>query len=64
MESDAFGVGIGVVLMQDHHPIAYISQALKGGARQLFTYEKEMLASLLQLRSGNNTYLEEIYHKG
>lgn len=42
-ECNAYGVGVGAVLMQDTHPIAYISQGLKGRALQLLAYEKEML---------------------
>lgn len=44
IECDASGIGLGAVLTQDNHPIAYYSEALKPSARSLSTYEKEMLA--------------------
>lgn len=36
--------------MQQRHPIAYISQKLKGRALSLSTYEKEMMAILLAIK--------------
>jgi hypothetical protein len=47
IETDASGTGIGAVLMQDGHPIAYLSKALCPRNLGLSAYEKECLALLL-----------------
>ncbi|CAM8999660.1 unnamed protein product [Rhodiola kirilowii] len=44
VETDASSQGIGAVLMQDHHPICYISRKLGPRHQSLSVYEKELLA--------------------
>lgn len=44
LQCDASGEGVGVVLMQVKHPIAYESRKLRGPKRSFNIYDKEMLA--------------------
>lgn len=47
IETDASDLGIGAVLMQDFHPISYLSKPLSDKNKALSTYEKECMALLL-----------------
>lgn len=41
IETDASGIGVGAVLMQGAHPLAFLSKALGPRSQGLSTYEKE-----------------------
>lgn len=50
LETDASYNGIGAVLMQDKHPLAYLSKALGPKSVGLSVYEKEFLAIILAVQ--------------
>jgi len=51
LECDAFGVGVGVVLLQCGHPISYSSEKLHGATLKYPIYDKELYALVRALQS-------------
>lgn len=51
VETDACKRGVGAVLMQHGHLVAYLSRALGPTAQTMSTYEKECLAILLAVEN-------------
>lgn len=49
VETDASATGVGAVLMQDSHPVAYLSKALRPHNMGLSVYEKECLALMMAI---------------
>lgn len=47
METNASDKGIGAVLVQEGHPVAYLSKSLGPRHQGLSTYEKESLAIMM-----------------
>lgn len=47
VETDASDIGMGAVLMQEGHPISYLSKSFCDKNKGLFTYEKECMTVLL-----------------
>jgi hypothetical protein len=58
IETDARDVGIGAVLVQDGHPLAFLSKSLGPRSKGLSTYEKEFMAILLAVQQWH-PYLQQ-----
>jgi hypothetical protein len=58
IETDACSRGIGAVLLQNSHPIVFLSKALGPKHRGLSTYEKECLA-ILRIDQRSLTHLDD-----
>jgi hypothetical protein len=68
LETDASDTGIGAVLMQNSHPIAYLSKHLCPRNQALSVYEKECLAILMAIDKWrpyllHQKFLIRTYHK-
>lgn len=50
IETDASNIGIGVVLMQQGHPVAFVSKGLSMRQQFLSAYEKELLTILVAIK--------------
>ena len=51
LESDASRVGVGAVLLQGEHPIAYFSEKNYGATLNYPTYDKELYALIRALQT-------------
>ncbi|GKA54707.1 retrovirus-related pol polyprotein from transposon 17.6 [Tanacetum coccineum] len=49
IKTDASRIGLGAILQQDDHPIAYLNKTLTPRHKSLSTYEKELMAVVLAL---------------
>jgi predicted alpha/beta hydrolase len=47
LQTDASENGVGAVLLQEGHPLAFVSKSLGPRTRGLSTYDKEYLAILI-----------------
>ncbi|KAD7477187.1 hypothetical protein E3N88_00323 [Mikania micrantha] len=61
VESDASSEGVGAILIQDDHPIAYFSKALSFNNRLKSAYDRELLALVLAVQKWNHYLMGHHY---
>lgn len=61
IETDASGTGIGAILQQHRHPIAYLSKSLSPKNQALSVYEKEMMAILYAVDKWRHYVLGQVF---
>ncbi|XP_074342426.1 uncharacterized protein LOC141679976 [Apium graveolens] len=59
-ETDASQYGIGAILMQNDHPLAFFSKSLGSRWQKLSMYEKELLAIVTAVQKWEQYLLEEL----
>lgn len=66
VETDASGYGVGALLQQNGHPLAFISKALGPRNQGLSVYEKEYLAILMAVDQWRNYLMQNefVIHMG
>jgi hypothetical protein len=62
LETDASGTGVGAVLMQQGHPLAFMSKSLSPRLQGLSTYEKEYLAILMAVEQWRSYLQHAEFH--
>jgi hypothetical protein len=62
LETDASGTGVGAVLMQHGHPLAFMSKSLSPRLQDLSTYEKEYLAILMAIEQWRSYLQHAEFH--
>lgn len=62
IQSDASKSGVGAVLLQDGHPLAFVSKSLGPRTRGLSTYDKEYLAILVAVEQWCSYLQHNEYH--
>lgn len=62
IETDACGIGIGEKLMQEGHPLAFMSKSLSSRHQQLSVCEKEMMAIVAAAQKWRYYLFGKIFH--
>jgi hypothetical protein len=58
IETDASGYGVGAILLQDDHPLAFISKALAPRNQGMSAYEKGHLAIIMAVEQWRHYLLQ------